>query len=61
VAICTFIIIARIKASYKRPYTITEVATILSVSALEKIDLDELLTNPELLSQNQNVNEPNLF
>ncbi|AGY52762.1 Putative transposase y4zB [Bacteroidales bacterium CF] len=61
VAICTFLIIARIKARYKSSYTITEVATILSVSALEKIDLDELLTNPELLSQNQNVNEPILF
>lgn len=61
VAICTFLIIARIKARYKSPYTITEVATILSVSALEKIDLDELLTNPELLNQNQNVNELKLF
>lgn len=34
VAICTFLIISRIKARYKSPYTITEVATILGVSVL---------------------------
>ncbi len=61
VAICTFLIIARIKAIYSSLYTITEVATILSVSALEKIDLDKLHTNPELLNQKQNVNELKLF
>lgn len=63
-AICTYLIVARIKASVKDcPYTITEVATLLSVSALMKMDLVDLLTNPDnnLLDQNQNVNELTLF
>ena len=63
-AICTFLIVARIKASVKDcPYTITEVATLLGVSALSKTDISELLTdqNNDLLNQNQDVNEPTLF
>ena len=63
-AICTFLIVARIKASVKGcPYTITEVATLLGVSALSKTDITELLTsqNNDLLNQNQDVNEPTLF
>ena len=63
-AICTYLIVARIKASVKDcTYTITEVATLLSVSALMKMDLVDLLTNPDnnLLDQNQNVNELTLF
>lgn len=63
-AICTYLIVARIKASIKDcPYTITEVATLLGVSALSKTNLTTLLTNPQndLLNQNQDVNEPTLF
>ena len=63
-AICTYLIVARIKASIKDcPYTITEVATLLGVSALSKTDITTLLTNPQndLLNQNQDVNEPTLF
>ena len=63
-AICTFLIVARIKASVKDcPYTITEVATLLGVSALSKTDISVLLTsqNNDLLNQNQDVNEPTLF
>ena len=63
-AICTYLIVARIKASIKDcPYTITEVATLLGVSALSKTDITTLLTNPhnDLLNQNQDVNEPTLF
>lgn len=63
-AICTYLIVARIKASVKGClYTITEVATLLSVSALMKMDLVDLLTNPNnnLLDQNQNDNELTLF
>lgn len=63
-AICTFLIVARIKASVKGcPYTITEVATLLGVSALSKTDSSELLTdqNNDLLNQNQDINEPTLF
>ena len=63
-AICTYLIVARIKAMIKDcPYTITEVATLLGVSALSKTNLTILLTNPQndLLNQNQDVNEPTLF
>ena len=61
IAICAYLLVARIKATYDSPYTITEVATLISVSALEKADLRELLENPDLLSQNQNVNELTIF
>lgn len=63
-AICTYLIVARIKASIKNcHYTITEVATLIGVSALMKMPLLDLLTNPEnnLLNENQNVKEPTLF
>lgn len=60
-ALCTYLIVARIKASYKSPYSVTECGTLLSVSALEKTDIKELLTLSEPLNQNQNVKERNLF
>lgn len=63
-AICTYLIVARIKASIKNcNYTITEVATLIGISALMKMPLSDLLTNPEnnLLNENQNVKEPTLF
>ena len=60
-AICTYLVVARIKATYKSPYTITECAKLLSVSALEKTDMKELLTLNEPLNQNQNVKELSLF
>lgn len=54
--------VAFIKAKLNSPYSITEVATLISVSALEKADLKELLTAPsDLLESNQNVKEPELF
>ncbi|MBQ5974881.1 MAG: transposase, partial [Bacteroidales bacterium] len=61
-SICAYLLIALIKAQLKSPYTITEVATLLSVSALEKISIHELLTrqNPALI-QSQNVKELTLF
>lgn len=46
-AVCTYLLVARIKATYSSPYTVTEVATLISVSALEKTDLKELLASPE--------------
>ena len=62
VAICAYLIVALIKAKYNSPYSITEVATLISVSALEKADLKELLTAPsDLLESNQNVKELDLF
>jgi hypothetical protein len=62
IAICTYLIVARIKTAIRDcPYTITEVATILGVSALTKRDLTDLLTDPENDLLNQNVNELTLF
>ena len=62
VSICTYLIVAMIKSQLKSPYSITEVATLLSVSALEKISLQELLTSPNpTLIHAQNVKELTLF
>lgn len=62
IAICAYLIVALIKAKYNSPYSITEVATQISVSALEKADLKELLTaSSDLLESNQNVKELDLF
>ncbi len=56
VAICTYLILARIKKELKSQYSITEIATLVSVSALEKHELRELLMTPQekLLRSNQN-------
>ena len=62
VAIITYLIIARIKADYKSPYSITEVATLIRISALERVDLRDLITRPkESTIQKQNVKDPMLF
>ena len=61
VAICAYLIVARVKATFDTPYSITEILSILHVSALEKTNLKELLSRPETLIQNHNVNELNLF
>lgn len=59
VAICSYLLVVFIKAKLNSPYSITEVATLISVSALEKADLKKLLTAPsDLLESNQNVKEP---
>ena len=61
IAICAYLLIALIKARYHSSYTTTEVATLVCVSALERMDLEKLLTIPNEqlceLSQNQNVKE----
>ena len=63
VAICTYLLVARIKASYKCQFSISEVATILSIFALERVNIRELLdkSTEVLLNRNQNVNEVTLF
>ena len=61
VAICAYLVVTRIKATYNSTYSITEILSILHVSALEKTSLKELLSPPEPLIQNHDVNEPNLF
>ena len=62
IAIIAYLIIARIKVDMKTPYSITEVATLIRVSALEKIPLKDLLTKPKpKISSNQIVKERSLF
>lgn len=62
VAICAYIILAQIKANYKCKYSITQIATLIRVSALERTDLRELLTPPlDSNSSNQYVKDLTLF
>ena len=62
VAIIAYLTIAYIKADHKSPYSITEVATLIRISALEKTFLGDLITKPKHSSiQNQNVKELFLF
>ena len=65
VAICAYLLLAWAKKAYRSSYTVTEIATLVSVSLFEKTDLNELLTSPNeklrYLNSNQNVNEPTLF
>ena len=62
VAIIAYLIIARIKADYHSPYSITEVATLIRISALERVDLRNLITKPkDSIIQKQNVKELSLF
>ena len=65
VAICAYLIIALIKHDQKSNYSITEIATLLNISMLEKAELRELVTKPEdkihEKSQIQNFKEPTLF
>ena len=62
VAIIAYLIIAKIKADYKSPYSITEVATLIRISALERVDLRDLITKPkDSIVQKQNVKELTLF
>ena len=62
VAIITYLLIAKIKAYYSSPYSITEVATLIRISALEKTSLAELLgKSHNSVNLNQSVNERSLF
>lgn len=62
IAIIAYLIIARIKADYHSPYSITEVATLIRVSALERVDLRNLIIKPkDSIIQKQNVKEQSLF
>ena len=47
VAICSYLVLAIIKAEYKSDYSITELATLVSVSALAKRPLRDLVTTPK--------------
>ena len=60
-----FFLLAWVKKAYRSSYTVTEIATLVSVSLFEKTDLNELLTAPDEkhshLNSNQNVKELTLF
>ena len=61
IAICTYLILTKVKASYDSPYSITEIGTLIKVYALVKTDLKTLVTTPQPLIQNQDFKELTLF
>ena len=62
IAIIAYLLLAKIKADYKSPYSVTEVATLVRISALEKASLRELVTKPrDSVNLNQSVKELSLF
>ena len=61
-AIISYLTLARIKVACNIPYSITEVATLIRISALERTDLRSLITKLDSsIIPNQNVKELSLF
>lgn len=61
-AVIAYLTVARIKADFKSLYSITEVATLIRISALERVELRQLLIKQDLsTNSNQNVKELSLF
>lgn len=60
VAISTYLMLAWMKAALKSPFSVTQLATIVEKSILEKVYLKELLV-PRPLTENQNDKELKLF
>ena len=60
-AIITYLLLARVKAIYKSPYSITEIGILVRVYGLVRMDLGRLVTKPQPLIPNQDVNELTLF
>ena len=61
IAIISYLLMAKIKIELQTPYSITEVARILEVSAFAKMPIRELLSNDQSTIKNQNVKELKLF
>lgn len=61
IAIISYLLMAKIKIELQTPYSITEVARILEVSAFSKMPIRELLSNDQSTIKNQNVKELKLF
>ncbi len=61
IAIIAYLLLARVKALYNSPYSITEIATLVKVYGLVRMDLGQLVTEPQPLILNQDVNELTLF
>lgn len=61
-AIISYLTVARIKADYNSRYSVTEVATLIRISALERIELRQLITKQDSsTNSDQNVKELSLF
>ena len=61
IAIISYLLMAKIKIELQTPYSITEVARILGVSAFAKTPIRELLSKDQSTIKNQNVKELKLF
>lgn len=61
IAIIAYLLLARVRAIYKSPYSITEIGTLVRVYGLVKMGLGQLVTEPQPLILNQDVNELTLF
>lgn len=55
VAIIAYLLLARAKVACNSPYSITEVATLIRVSALERTSLRELVTKPNSFCHSQSI------
>lgn len=61
IAVTAYLLLARIKAVYDSPYTITEIGMLIKNYAMTKVELRRLVTEQQPLIQNQDVNELTLF
>ena len=61
IAVIAHLLLARIKAIYDSPYTITEIGVLIKNFSMTKVDLKTLVTEPQPLIRNQDVNELTLF
>lgn len=61
IAVVAYLLLARIKAVYDSPYTITEIGMLIKNYAMTKVELKRLVTEPQPLILNQDVNELTLF
>lgn len=61
IAIIAYLLLARVKALYDSPYSISEIGTLVKVYGLVKMDLGQLVTVPQPLILNQDVNELTLL
>ena len=61
-AVISYLTVARIKADCESCYSITEVSTLIRISALERVKLSQLITKQDSsINLNQNVKELSLF
>ena len=50
IAIIAYLLLARVKALYDSPYSISEIGTLVKVYGLVKMDLGQLVTAPQRLT-----------